>query len=57
MGHMQAQCNGRQRCQIRPQVFVLGTDDCPGTNRYLEAHYRCTNSRGEQHEILRKNIS
>ena len=46
MGLMQSVCNGRQSCQMEPGVFVLGEDSCPGTERYLEAHYNCVPHKG-----------
>merc|ERR1719483_1554573 len=41
MGYMRDSCNGRRDCQIQADVFQIKQDPCPGTERYLEAHYRC----------------
>ena len=31
---------------INEEVFKLEHDSCPGTERYLEAHYKCRPDRG-----------
>ena len=43
---MRSECNGRTDCYIHPDVFTVEKDPCPGTERYLEAHYRCTPNQG-----------
>merc|ERR1719180_560458 len=44
---MASSCNGRQFCSISEQAFKLNqVDSCPGTERYLEAHYKCTPDKG-----------
>ena len=47
MVHMASSCNGRQSCSISEQAFTLDQDSCPGTERYLEAHYKCTPDKGD----------
>ena len=47
LGHMARVCNGGRRCTIHPADFHLQTDACPGTQRYLEAHYKCLPQKGE----------
>ena len=47
MVHMASSCNGRQSCSISEEAFTLDQDSCPGTERYLEAHYKCTPDKGE----------
>ena len=47
MAHMAGSCNGRQSCSISEKAFTLNQDSCPGTERYLEAHYKCTPDKGE----------
>ena len=34
-------------CSINEEVFKLEHDSCPGTERYLEAHYKCRPDQGE----------
>ena len=46
---MRSECNGRTDCYIHPDVFTVEKDPCPGTERYLEAHYRCTPNQGNCH--------
>eukprot|EP00090_Calanus_glacialis_P002161 TRINITY_DN11624_c0_g1_i1.p1 TRINITY_DN11624_c0_g1~~TRINITY_DN11624_c0_g1_i1.p1 ORF type:complete len:393 (-),score=82.52 TRINITY_DN11624_c0_g1_i1:161-1339(-) len=41
MGYMRDRCNGKRSCHIRADTFQIKQDPCPGTERYLEAHYRC----------------
>ena len=48
MVHMASSCNGRQSCSISEQAFNLNQDSCPGTERYLEAHYKCRPDKGEK---------
>ena len=50
--YMREQCNGQSSCHIEAGVFSIDRDPCPGTERYLEAHYRCAPNQGD---ILRSN--
>ena len=44
--YMREQCNGHTECHISAEVFREERDPCPGTERYLEAHYRCAPQQG-----------
>merc|ERR1719320_177038 len=44
MNFMQSQCNGRRSCRIQADTFKIIKDPCPGTERYLEAHFKCTSN-------------
>ncbi|CAA9999974.1 unnamed protein product [Nesidiocoris tenuis] len=37
---LQAKCNQQQNCSIQASTSLFG-EPCPGTLKYLEAHYRC----------------
>ena len=43
---MREECNGRRSCYIQSEAFSIDRDPCPGTERYLEAHYRCAPNQG-----------
>ena len=43
---MREECNGRSGCFIQSGAFSIDRDPCPGTERYLEAHYRCAPNQG-----------
>ena len=38
-------------CSINEEVFKLEHGSCPGTERYLEAHYKCRPDRGKYHPL------
>ena len=44
---MRENCNGHTDCHIQAGVFRGLPDPCPGTERYLEAHYRCAPKQGQ----------
>ena len=35
------ECDGRTGCRLSAGDFDFGPDPCPGTERYLEAHFEC----------------
>ena len=43
---MREECNQRRSCYIQSEAFSIDRDPCPGTERYLEAHYRCAPNQG-----------
>ncbi len=53
-----ARCDGRTSCSVSPAEFssTVSADPCPGTDKYLEAHYLClpattaTGATGEEEE-------
>ena len=47
MNFMQSQCNGRRTCRIQADTFKIIKDPCPGTERYLEAHFNCNPNQGK----------
>ena len=58
--YMREQCNGHTDCHIQAGVFRDLPDPCPGTDRYLEAHYRCAPKQGQLNISIHeenKNIS
>merc|ERR1719320_654073 len=44
MNFMQSQCDGSRSCRIQADTFKISKDPCPGTERYLEAHFKCTSN-------------
>ena len=46
---MRSKCNGRSECTVAVDSLALPggqADPCPGTERYLEAHYTCDGDSG-----------
>ena len=37
-------CNGKSQCITPVNSTVFGGDPCPGTRKYVEVHYLCSNS-------------
>ena len=47
MNFMQSQCDGSRSCRIQADTFKISKDPCPGTERYLEAHFKCIPNQGK----------
>ncbi len=47
---MRSKCNGRSECTVSVDSLAAAAggqqDPCPGTQRYLEAHYTCDGDSG-----------
>ena len=39
--HCLLRCDNREQCEISADEFDFGSNPCPDTERYLEAHYVC----------------
>ena len=39
--HCLLRCDNREHCEISADEFDFGSNPCPDTERYLEAHYVC----------------